>query len=322
MWTQHDKATANLTVDGLAICCFASKSEPKRWQIAFLRQPDHALRITIDPGDGGKPDHIEVDKDASRLEIRTVKGRTPDYGEHPHGFYDKGKLKENRKKKPSGQDAKENFRWALDLQDKDDVKHGKIKLKRPEGYGVTLAYIDDALFYTCNQTSSNLYMVPWGVDPNLWPEKLKEWELGMTNDQLGADIECEDDGGIIILVNGVEKKRLHSRPGKPWQICLMNMRPHHMDERGKAGGHGETAARDGGKLEKGDFHLYYDAIETSDGLFAVWGYPMRWAAPRAESRDCGMAYDKSGRTDCDSVWLGGDNTSLEFLLPGGSGREG
>ena len=98
MTLPHENATANLTIDGLAICCFNSKGTPKRWEVGFLRRPDHHLTITAVRGDERRDFNVEG---AGVIEIKTVKGKTPDYGHYKDGFFDKGKLdRPKRKQKP------------------------------------------------------------------------------------------------------------------------------------------------------------------------------------------------------------------------------
>ena len=187
MTLPHEEATANLLIDGLAICCFNSKVTPKRWEVGFLRHPVHNLTITAVRG-GDRREH-QIDTAAIKIEFKTLNGVTPDYNQFKGGFFDVEKLdRPKRKKKPADDDHKENFRWTLDLDNKDDVDHGKIKRLLRPAYGATVAYIDDALFYTNDQTPTSLYLVPEGIDPRCTPEgELENFELGMTNDQLGAD---------------------------------------------------------------------------------------------------------------------------------------
>src|SRR5689334_6278170 len=185
----HDQATANLYIDGLAICCFNSKRTPKRWEIGFLRHQDHHLMIkAVRDGDSWEN---EIDPAALTLEFKTIDGVTPDYDtKYPDGFFDVEILThEKRKVKPNQGDQEhiENFRWTLDLNDKVDVDHGRIKkLVRP-GYGATVAYLDDAVFYTQDEISANVFLVPAGEDPRGLSDadlEARGWKLGLTNDQL------------------------------------------------------------------------------------------------------------------------------------------
>jgi len=276
---------------------------PKHWEIGFLRQEDHNLTLTIDK------DEYPIGKGIHMIRIETEKGIPPDYDSRfVRGYYDVGQLGVKRKAKPASQDGMENFRWVLNLESKDDVPHGHVTL-HPPTYGATVAYIHDAVFYALNQSSSSLYMVPLGDDPNdpmKYPQgKLDACEIGWTNRQIGADITCEDDGKIIITF-GDQKIPLPNRPGHPWKISLMNMRPHHMHDQGKPAVESARVPVDSSEknvarpvLYPGDFQIYYDAISVTSQKIALWG---------------NQDLTKSGRTDCDSVRLG-DTMDLDNLLP-------
>lgn len=300
----HKDATANLSIDGLAICCFNSDRTPKRWEVGFLRHPAHHLTISAVRG-SGTPKTYPIDPAALKIEFKTVNGRTPDYGHFKDGFFDVEKLdRPKRKQKPADDDHKENFRWTLDLDDNNDVGHGRIKRLRRPIYGATVAYIYDALFYTLNQTPTSLYLVPEGEDPRILSQsELDKLELGMTNDQLGADITCKAGGEVAIVVDGVVIAHLDHKDGEPWRVCLMNMRHHQMRD------HETERARTPSDLEAGDFQLYYAAIETTKPHSVIWGYPTK-----PQPTDCDMFTPRSGRTDCDTVRVGDDVENLDPLL--------
>src|SRR5204863_4183512 len=127
----------NLTIEGLAICCFNTEvgRRPKHWEVGFLRQPDHNLTLTIKDHD---PEQYEIDRTVRTIRIQTGKGIPPDYdSKYVRGYYDLGKLGVKRKTKPSSNDAIENFRWVLNLESKDDVPLGKVRLHPPD-YGATV----------------------------------------------------------------------------------------------------------------------------------------------------------------------------------------
>jgi hypothetical protein len=300
MTLQHDDATANISIDGLAICCFNHST--KLWEIGFLRHPAHHLTITAKRGADER--NYQIDQAALKIEFKTVKGLKPDFGKYKDGFFDVEKLdRPKRKKKPADDDHKENFRWTLDVDNKDDVDHGKITLRRPQ-YGATIAYLDDALFYTISQTPISVYLVPEGDDPRCKTQnELEPFELGMTNDVLGADIKCQTDGEIKIIVDGVVISHLDHKAGEPWRVCLMNMRDHHEMDRDTP-----RFTRTTCDLEPGDFQLYYAAFKTTKSHFVIWGYPIE----PAPADPCGAK--RSGRTDCNTVRVGSTIDNLDNLL--------
>jgi hypothetical protein len=48
MSLDHNQATANLLLDGLAICCFNPWT--RVWEVGYLRHPEHELGLDL--GDG------------------------------------------------------------------------------------------------------------------------------------------------------------------------------------------------------------------------------------------------------------------------------
>jgi hypothetical protein len=298
----HDNATANLVIDGLAICCFNRKHKPDpRWEIGLLRHPDHHLEIMAVRGSERRP--YSIPQTARSIEFTTSRGQKPDYSTYKDGFFDVEKLdRPKRNKPPVDPDHRENYRWTLDLDDDNDCAHGKIVDIHPPSYGATVAYLDNALLYTITQTPSILYLVPEGFDPRCKSEaELERYKLGLTNDQIGADITCKTNGAIIILVDGEEIDRLDHVPGDPWHICILNMRPHDH--------HPPPLQGNTCDLERGDFQLYYDAVVTSKKRHEIWGFPM---ASQPDPTHC--AASRSGRTDCNTMRVGENIDNLDDLL--------
>src|SRR5713226_1314115 len=79
----HSKASAKITIDGLAICRF---NHPTRhWEISFLREPRHQLTLNVD---GVQLSRNAVDG-AQGIRIYTVGGNSADYDQDcPSGCYD------------------------------------------------------------------------------------------------------------------------------------------------------------------------------------------------------------------------------------------
>jgi|SRR5215213_1096416 len=300
----HDNATANLTIDGLAICCF--NPNERRWEVGFMRHEEHEFLLTLD----NLPNPIAVPADARFVWIETVQGKTPDYDkEFRQGFFDHGPI-DNRQRgvETFTKLERENFRWAMNLDEGADVPHGTITLKRPK-YPVTMVYISDAVFYTNNITAKNLFLVPLSADPKTMAERaLNKHLYGKTADEIGADINCAEGGSIRITIDGKEVSSLEQRPGEPRTISLMNMRK---DQNHKGEGHGNphmaamggmtgmaatavTAVTAESDLEQGDFQIYYDSLDVTGDKYSLWGR----RPPTAPT---------SGRTDCNTPWVAGDN---------------
>jgi hypothetical protein len=281
MSLEHEVATANLLIDGLAICGFNERN--RIWEVAYLRHPEHELGLDLGDGSGVR----KIPRDARVIRVETVKGQTPDYdSEFQLGFFDRGPV-QDRTLDPLGMstDEKENFRWAMNLDEGSDVPHGQITLKPPP-YPVTMAYISDAVFYSAAITPRNMYLIPLRDNPaTMSPTALDRDLYGKTADQIGADIRCAADGGVKVTIDNEELPLLPHTPGSPWKMMLMNMRPflggghHHMEV--------ATTSSDA-NLEQGDFQIYYDSLDATGEKYSLWGHP----SPRF-----------SGRTDCNTPWI-------------------
>jgi len=291
MSLEHEKATANLLIDGLAICGFNERD--RVWEVAYLRHPQHELGLDL----GDDSDVVKIPRDARVIKIETVKGRTPDYDhEFPLGFFDRGQVPD-RTRDPHGMstDEKQNFRWAMNLDEGADVPHGKIKLKPPP-YPVTMAYISDAVFYSAALTPRNMYLIPLRNNPAMMSQTALNRDLyGKTADEIGVDITCAAGGGIKVTIDGEELPLLPHKPGNPWKMMLMNMRPF------LSGGHHHMAVATtstGANLEQGDFQIYYDSLDVTGEKYSLWGHPSQMF---------------SGRTDCNTPWI--RRSSLAALIP-------
>lgn len=290
MSLDHETATANLLIDGLAICSFNERNHI--WEVAYLRHPAHELGLDF----GDESAIHRIPRNARVIKIETVRGQTPDYQhEFPLGFFDRQPVPD-RTRDPDdiSTDEKENFRWAMNLDDGADVPHGQIKLKPPP-YPVTMAYISDAVFYSAALTPRNMYLIPLKNNPAMMSQTALNRDLyGKTADQIGADIRCAAGGGIKVTIDGEELRQLPHTPGSPWQMMLMNMRPF------LSGGHHMAVAttNTGATLEQGDFQIYYDAFDVTGQQYSLWGYP----SPMF-----------SGRTDCNTPWI--RRSSLAALIP-------
>jgi hypothetical protein len=138
--------------------------------------------------------------------------------------------------------------------------------------------------------------------------------FGRTNNVLGADITCEANGAVNIIIDeghGSPKTigPFPHRPGNPWQISLTNMRAEPTElpirsegERGSHVAHGTGMTVKANKPRIGDFQLYYDAFDLDDKTKkrALWGFPEHAAI-------------RSGRTDCNIAFVGtSDNLDKLF----------
>lgn len=286
-------------MDGLGICCF--NRQRQIWEIGFLRhhQHNHVLAVGIQ---GALSTSIALDpanRDAV-IRIETINGISQ-YKEFPDGFFGGGPV-QDRTKDPAqmSDDEKENFRWAIDLEDpQDEMKQGQGHLvKPPAGIGVTRAFIADAVFYTRSIGTQDLFNLKISENGSTMSDsELEAHKFGKTNNVTAADITCAGDGAVNVIIDDGHGHdvtvTLPHRPGNPWQITLRNMRPDGIS----FGGHHDHEGRHGDltkgppRPEMGDYQLYYAAFDLADHRKqrALWGFPE--TNPAA-----------SGRTDCNLVW--------------------
>jgi hypothetical protein len=289
MTLNHNEAIARVTVDGLAVACF--NSGEKKWDLAFLRLRDrddcHQLRLFIEGQEVPLPEPVGV------ITFGTVNGHFP--SGFPLGFFDNGPIAD-RHQKPNPGPETENFRWTIDLEDDDDVPHGFTGLKVPPlEVDLTRTFIHDAVFYTLNVSPQCLILVPNHVNPN--PPYPSPNLIGMTNDEIAADIFCNPGGEVFIKVDGDEIFREPHRPGNPWKICLTNL-----CRLPQAGQHDPP-------FRKGDFQHIYNVITINGTPHALWGDPR----VAGESQCSSDALLEIGRPDCDTARLGSIGT-LDLLF--------
>jgi hypothetical protein len=207
MSLNHQDATAKIRIDGLAICCFNKKE--RLWEVGFMRHQEHELIIRW--ADGRQA--LAVPAEARVIRIETENGETRDYDkEFSEGFFDAGPVG-NRKRDPASMttEERENFRWAMNLDEGADVPHGTITIKPPP-YPVTMVYISDAVFYTNAITPENMFLVPLPNDPNtMSPEAVDQRLYGKTADEIGVDIKCSAGGRIKITVQYTVGRRRRSQ---------------------------------------------------------------------------------------------------------------
>lgn len=288
MTLPHNNATARVTIDGLAVCCYNGGAT--KWEVGYLRQAEHLLILSIE----NEPS-IEIPGNIREITIGAVNPQTPSYPGEPNGFFS---MEERplRTYVPTTADELENFRWIVDLQDPADAGHGNATPKRA-GSGVTRTFIHNAIFYTRRLASKEVIRAAYtnaaADDPNnMNPATLEQHIFGRTNNQTAGDIFCRPaDGAVTITIPGVlaTPRTLPHRANQPWNIRLTNLcyRP------------GGTSIQ---RFRLGDFHQFYDVITVSSQKQCIWG----------EATD--KNFIDTGRVDCDTTWLSG-LTTLDPIMP-------
>jgi len=301
MTLPHDNATAKITIDGLAVCCF--NKARKTWEIGYLHhrhRPVHTLLLHIED-----ENPIEIQDNIREITFSATNPQTPSFPGLANGFFDPVGIKPDRKSIPTTADDIEDFRWIINLQDPSDIEHGNATPKRAP-FPVTRVFLHDAVCYTSRLSSKIVYRAPFTNrrehNPNHMNQAtLEQHKFGRTNDQIAAEIFCATgNGAVTITIPGVlaQPRILRHRPGKPWNISLTNLclRP--------------VETRD--TFEIGDFQLFYDVLTVTGQKQAIWGERPRAAAPDTEIH--AKRYRATGRVDCDITWLGASET-LDPIIP-------
>lgn len=279
MALNHDAATAIVVLDGLAVCCFNKDGEDPHWQVGFLHQPHHDVTLKVSTTDNAVIVPLTSLPGARRIRIYTEGGIRPDYeNEFKDGFFDNGPI--DRNVRPVTDDEVENFRWVVDLENQNELGHGRVRLRRPTN-PVVLTTIFNAVFYNKEVTPPpphHFFVLPDGVDPNLLrPNQLGDFEFGQVDDQVAGDIVCEEGGRVIIEIDGDVIASLEARPDIRYLIDFNNMRRHHEPQRGRAL-----------DLELVDFSLYYDLLDV-ERRFAMWGIPPNFNSGRVSCNLCRLS---------------------------------
>jgi len=297
MTLPHSIATATITIDGLAVCCF-NKADNK-WDVGYLHhtaQPPHSLILQIDD-----EAPILIPDATALITFTPTNPQTPNYPGSPNGFFDPFGFRPDRASLPLSADQLEDFRWTINLEDPTDMHHGQATLKKPS-FPITRTYIKAAVFYTSRVSPLDLYRAPFTSNFGDNPNNMDSTELirhffGRTNDEIAADIFCNpSNGAVTITIPGVlaQPRVLTHRPGNPWRVSLKNMC---------------QPVGTGQQFERGDFQLFYDVLNVTGQRQALWGKPTLTTITDPDAARKGLLKTKtSGRTDCDTTWLGTSQT--------------
>jgi hypothetical protein len=259
---EHDKATATVSITGLALGCYNKATE--NYEVAFLRHDCHALTIEVKKkmpyGDDSIMSYEIVDHQ-HKIYIdaeNAVSPQDPIY-----------KVGENFDRKvPEGDE--EDFRWVIDFEN--DFNGGQpVELQRPD-FPVTEMYVSKPRLYGDKKklTQDPYKLVPLGPDGK--PRAgAKPEELGFFTEGIMADITCQDGGAVILRVDGPQGFQVQLPHGSgPHEITIKNICPPKAEEK-KTGGGPVTADVSPKPLEPTDFRLFYLLIKGDN--FDVEGPP-------------------------------------------------
>lgn len=257
----HIRATANLSVEGLAMTHFDAAR--RIWEINFLRNTDHTLTLVV--SGNGVFREIPIDRTVQSISVSAVRGIMPDFEQFPNGYWFSNQFFLRR----IDQGHPEDFRWVPDLANRFEfLLHAQVRprdaISSSTIDSVTELTIPNVIFYTRQRT---WYPLTQAIGPLVDP-----FALGKTNTMIGADIFCEDGGAVVIEIGG-ERWELPHVPGSPYQIEFENsdskrfpVPPDQLIQ---------------GEFIKGDFALYYEFLDVAGAH-----YDMLCPAEVYRSSDC------------------------------------
>jgi hypothetical protein len=175
----NEKADASIYVTGVALGCV--NAAEKRWEVVFIREPRHSLRMEIVKETNGQ---FEIIHPASIIPIgcRITIGATGNQSA-PQTFT------------PNEQDCPENFNLVLDLED--DIYKAAVILKQPE-VDLTPLFVVGPLLYSFagRVTDFPVRLIVRG-DQSQNPTAINRF--GHISTTVGADINCGPDGGEVFV---------------------------------------------------------------------------------------------------------------------------
>ena len=252
----HDEAAATVTVTGVSLGCV--NPDAKRWEVGFLRHPEHTLVMEVFKRTAGREEpfrpRTEIPLGSSiTVEVAGAAARDP-----------KIFAPENAPNDP------EHFSLILDIE-KDVYDGVRIPFKERPEHELTPLFVPGAILHAVADklVEFPVRMIRKG-DPNL--VRIKRFdEVGTT---AGADILPADDGRGEVLISvegpGGFNLRLPHAEGSNYLIVFdntcpgdaQNTRPARRDGTVKTSLAGEPVR------EHSDFVLYYTVLDPgARGLF-------------------------------------------------------
>ncbi|MET0623269.1 MAG: hypothetical protein ABW250_09840 [Pyrinomonadaceae bacterium] len=249
---------ADLTIDGLALCCF-NQTIPsnKFWEVAYPRHRKHSLAITIDEVVIGRQrdrtivSNYPVPRNLESFNVRLDTGTNDIYQGFPHGGCRTG----NFNRTGAGNDPND-IRWMIDVAGS-EPDHGTVTLKPKGGgrVGVTLARLHHSLFFTRRPSAHPVKLTSrCGGDPADYED------FGPTNREMGALMKAPTPGKIVFEgINIHTSQPLDFDASKSYKIKIINE-----DKFSSEHWPGHV---------KGDFHFLYDIIAVTGAQKELWAVP-------------------------------------------------
>lgn len=271
----QDVPIAELSIDGLALCCFNEGAANPRWEVAFLREPDHRLRITImKMNSDGKPIAIHHPSSEIPGNVRSFNFELANGSRKHIDLYNRGGV-EIPGFSHTGVDSVD-FRWMIDLGTLD---HGNVigpirkDAQHPDRVDVTLARIPHSLFYTNEVAVSDVILSP---RRNGSPQG--GTNVGRTNEETRAVIFASRSTEIQIVSDPPGSLNVPAMPPDQGHYYLIAITNRDIP--------GTPTTMVDGRI-RGDLQHFYEIIEVSGEPRDLWALPRLL---RIEGGDCNPGF--------------------------------
>jgi hypothetical protein len=270
---------AQVTTDGLAICCFndgSSDGGAKFWEVAYPRRAQHELQITVrELDENGEPvasppaRTFDIGEDVRSFTIRLTGGSEAHYGVYPRG----GPAAPNFAR--TADNDTHDLGWLIDLAG-EELQHDFDKLlpKGESGTDVTLARIHHSFLFTRRPGDHPDRLSPKADND---PLSAASRELGRTNEEIDGLLLATEPGEIIFEFEPAGSMTIESLPydvTRPRRYEIIIINGDTQDGEVKSG------------FVKGDLHLFYDLIKVKGVKQDLWAVPRQTGVGSASDGDC------------------------------------
>jgi hypothetical protein len=281
---------AQLTIDGLAICCFNDGSTDggtKLWEVAYPRGLKHNLTITVeeldDEGETIPGTFIPylVDDRVERFTISLTGGSEAHYDVYPRG----GPAVPEFVRTAANNDP-HDLGWMIDITG-DEPGHDFRRLlpKSESNVNVTLAQLRYSFFYTRKPGDQPVRFSPVGDND---PLSMASRELGRANEEIDGLLLATEPGEITFEFEPPRSFSIHPLPydlNRPrrYKITIINEDDAHISE-------------PKGGFIKGDFNLFYDVTDVRGEKQDLWARPRPTTLTGTSDGDCNPVSGSGQRT--------------------------
>lgn len=256
------KRAAILVIDGLSVCCF--NRTKMFWEVAYPRQSEHELRITIweldgdDNRVGQEPKYDkEVHPDIVSFNISLTKGSTAHYNQYPRG----GPVKLDFERLDPDNDP-HDLAWLIDLAGPELQHEFRRLLPRDPSRPVSLARIRHSMFCTLKPEAEPVVISPRRHNNPRHPDR---FVLGRNNTEIV---------GVLLATEAAGEIRFASDPAG---LLDINPLPYDQNKRYRI----EIINMDTNPTQRvppfvrGDLHLFYGhVIEVGGEQKELWAFPV------------------------------------------------